>query len=117
MTIGREVFCGTFAFRVIAIIVTQRYQTTTCYSEAAFPSPVFNGRKVQLKAATAFLCTLFCAHIPFPNSLYFLKWQTKKQHSCREARGKAGLFQHHKTALYSPQRVWLKAYRDFQENN
>lgn len=39
----------------------------------------------------------------------------EKQHSCREARGKAGLFQHQKTDLYSPQCLWLKAYRNFQE--
>lgn len=95
-----------------------RYQTTTCYSESVFPSPLFNDRKVQLEAAaTAFLCTWFCAHIPFLNSLYFLKWHMKKQYSCREVRGKEGLFQCQKTAMHSSQHFWLKAYRHFQENN
>lgn len=70
-----DVFCGTFAFEVITVIARQRHQTTSCYSEAAFPSPMLQDSEVQLEAAaTAFLCTWFWAHIPSLNSLYFLKW-------------------------------------------
>lgn len=104
VTIGSQVFCSTFPCKVITIIPTQRtwYRAAMCFSEAAFPSPFFNDLETYTlrMLGSVFLCTPFCAHIPFLKNLYFLKLQIKHS-TCAEKR---------KSGALPPQTLFSVAY-------